>query len=163
MISIQLFNRNSNRHSHTQISPMPEPLMYFIHTLEAHTQVHRHKDAVSPGTSKHLHSHPSSPPWLLPVPLQRAVSTRDLKGMDCLHLPPSRPISVFPNSLHLGINSQNFSKDFVKQYWVGQKVRLCFSVISYGKTQTNFWANPMKTPIPSLSGSKPLGSSPFPQ
>ena len=28
-------------------------------------------------------------------------------------------------------------------YWVGQKVRSGFSVRSYGKTQTNFLANPI--------------------
>ena len=28
-------------------------------------------------------------------------------------------------------------------YWVGPKVRSGYSVTSYGKTQTNFWANPI--------------------
>ena len=29
------------------------------------------------------------------------------------------------------------------KYWVGQKVHLGFSVTSYGKTRTNFLANPV--------------------
>ena len=37
-------------------------------------------------------------------------------------------------------------------YEIGQKVHLGFSVIFYGKTQTNLWANPMLYQLTSFEG-----------
>ena len=37
--------------------------------------------------------------------------------------------------------------ELTPKYWVGQKIRSCFSIISYGKTWTNLLVNPIFLPV----------------
>ena len=48
-----------------------------------------------------------------------------------------------PNILYCHYDISNNCSHILSMYWVGQKVRSDFSVLSYGKTPRNFLANPI--------------------